>query len=242
MDWFDQGNGNRISPAWMVCFVLIGIAVLLEIRRASPVNDPDFALDPEVELLVKIRQADFPARRDALIEQLEQLPCKTLRFHLRWWVIHENGDSLKGWTDAGFDASASDLPRDLQLMAAASHGITNIDVGGFRSLFINAEGACAPEMVEWLEHAGLSETAAIVRKATAVFGPEFPRSQDQRHEFLKKSLNSKGEADPFLEWDTRFSESFSQEKFDDACDHWLREVCGIKDLKAPPRRESKTDR
>lgn len=241
MDWFDQSYARRISPAWMVCFVLIGIAVLMEIRRASPIDDPGFALDPETELLLKIRAADSPVRRDALIEQLEQLPCNTVRFHLRWWVIHEIGDSLNGWTETGFDSSASGLPRDLQLMSAASHGLTTIEVGGFRSLFINTHGASAPEIVEWLERAGMGETAAIVRKASAVFGPEFPRSRDQRHEFLMKSRDSKGEADPFFEWDARFSASFSQAKFDDACDHWLREVCGIKNLKTPPQRTSKTD-
>lgn len=245
MDWTDQGYGNRIAPAWMVCFILIGIGVLLEIRRASPNRVEremkDFLKDPELDLIKKIRAAKSPAEREASIIELEHTPYRFRRFHARWRNIHSVGD-YRGWTQTGYDPSVSSEPRDVQLMSATSYGVADINNGGFHQFFSNSTGVFAPEMVEWFERADLPKAATIMREAIAVFGTDFPRSQEKRQEFLAKFPGeTREEADPFIMLDDRFYDVLPSMTFDDACDRWLNGVCGIKDLRTPPGRETKPE-
>lgn len=120
--------------------------------------------------------------------------------------------------------------------------MADINNGGFHQFFTNSTGVFAPEMIEWFERAELPKAAAIVREAVAVFGPDFPRSQEKRQEFLARFPGeTREEFDPFVTLDDRFYDALADTTFDDACDRWLREVCGIDDLRTPPRRTTKTD-
>ena len=186
----------------------------------------------EVRLLVKIAKMPVGAERDSLIDRLEDAPVHHLTFYERWLLVHDVIPFWDCWSDDGYDPSKSKFPRDVQLLAAAGYGKSDIDNGGFHQFFGNGTGVFAPEMAEWLERAGLTKGASIVRKAMAVFGPEFPRSQDARQEFLSRfGGESREEWDPFFELDDRFYAATKDELFDEAGNRWLRDVCGIKRLR-----------
>ena len=97
-------------------------------------------------------------------------------------------------------------------------------------------------MIEWFERAGLAETAAVMKEATAVFGAKFPRSQAARKAFLAKfDGETRADWDPFFRMDDRFYASLPYQKkvFDSAADRWLREVCGIATLHDTLKRGSR---
>ncbi len=190
-------------------------------------------LGEELELIEQIRKTSSTDERSRLISQLEKLPVRKYQFHDRWLLINDI-DPLNCWTDDGYDPSRSDCPRDIQLLEATSYGKADIDNGGFHQFFSNGTGVVAPEMIEWFERAGLAESASIVREATAVFGKVFPRSQKLRRKFLASfDGETRADWDPFFKLDDRFYASLPYDKhvFDAAADRWLREVCGIKNLR-----------
>ncbi len=91
-------------------------------------------------------------------------------------------------------------------------------------------------MIEWFERAGLKPTADVIRRAVAVFGDEFPRSQAARNEFLSTFKGKRrADWDPFFKMDDEFYASlpYKEKVFEQAADKWLREVCGVKQLTDP---------
>ncbi len=201
--------------------------------KAAALNDHTRSFrGEELELIEQIRATSSTEERSRLISQLERLPVSIYQFHDRWLRINDI-DPLNCWTDDGYHPSRSDCPRDIQLLEATSYGKADIDNGGFHQFFSNGTGVVAPEMIEWFERAGLTETASIVKEATAVFGKVFPRSQKLRRKFLASFHGeTRADWDPFLKLDARFYASlpYNKEVFDAAADRWLREVCGIKNL------------
>lgn len=199
----------------------------------------DFRNSPEGRYFAAIEAAPTAVERQRLIAEFESVPVSLSPFHLRWFKIHDVY-GLEGWTEEGYEASVSGLPRDLQLLAATDYGVADIENGGFDQFFSNPTGVFAPEMVEWFDRAGLPETAAIMREAMAVFGTEFPRSQTKRNSFLD---SDPGDSDsPRSTWDTfetlneQFYATLPRGRFNELADRWLRATCGIQRLTdAPPR-------
>lgn len=184
----------------------------------------------EVMLLREIRDTPAGANRDALIDDLELAPTDMRTFYERWLFVHDVEPFWDSWSDDGFDPSKSKFPRDVQLLAASDYGKSDIDNGGFHQFFRNGTGVFAPEMAEWFERSGQTDAAAVIRDAMHVFGTDFPRSQDQRREFLGKfDGNSREEWDPFCEVDDRFYAA--TDEFENTANKWLREVCGVKRLR-----------
>ena len=221
----------------VVALVALGILAVLGSPTMNPrqpfdLRNSPVSLDAELELIERIRAATRAEERSRLISELDQLPVKFHPFYSRWIAIND-ADPFRCWSDTGYDPSLSDCPRDIQLLDATSYGKADIDNGGFHQFFSNGTGVFAPEMIEWFERAGLAETASIMKKATAVFGNPFPRSQAVRRRFLASFDGAtRADWDPFFQLDDRFYSSLPYDKkvFDAAADRWLREVCGIKNL------------
>jgi hypothetical protein len=191
-----------------------------------------FSWGDELQLIEQIWTAASAEERSRLISQLDEHPVVIYPFHSRWLLIN-NIHPWHCWTDDGYNPSFSDCPRDIQLLAATSYGKADICNGGFHQFFSNHTGGFAPEMIEWFERAGLTETASVVREAIAVFGQAFPRSQHVRGERLAAFEGATREdCDPFYQMDDRFYASLPRDEhvFDAAADRWLREVCGITSL------------
>jgi Domain of unknown function (DUF4375) len=134
----------------------------------------------EGEILEQLRNTSSSETRDQLIAELERTPVYNRSFYSRWIFIHEAWSCFDCWSDNGYDTTISPVPRDIQILCATDYGKEDIDNGGFHQFFHNGTGTFAPEMVEWFDRSGLDETAAVLREAIAVFGDEFPRSQDVR--------------------------------------------------------------
>jgi hypothetical protein len=193
----------------------------------------------EIELLGRIKSAKNTESRAVLIEELQATPVKFHPYYSRCLVLNEV-QPFHCWSDDGYDPSKSHVPRDVQLLAATRYGIADIENGGFHQFFGNSTGVFAPEMVEWFERASMPEAARIMKMAIAKFGDSFPRSQEVRNEFLVRFQGAKREEwDPFFQLDTPFYEAISGSRenqdqprpFDVAANKWLRDDCGIVDLK-----------
>ncbi len=219
-----------------VCVAVVTASFL----GCSPNTGPDKVTtrsEVEYDLLGQIHRAVDPAVRTALITKLEATPVNRVTFYNRWIRIHRPW-ALQCWTDDGYDPSLSDIHPDIQLLPSMCYGKSDIENGGLYQLFMNGTGVMAPEMQQWCERAGLQDTADVLSEAIAIFGPEFPRSQEARQTFLmaySKSAQSAGDRqnwNPFVELDSRFYASLGG--FDDAADKWLRDVCGISSLHIRP--------
>lgn len=73
----------------------------------------------EISLLIKIERANSAEEREKLITELEREPVKLHPFYSRWLNIH-GSDIYAGWSDNGYDPSATSIPRDIQLLAAVN--------------------------------------------------------------------------------------------------------------------------
>jgi len=187
----------------------------------------------EVTLLGEIQKTPSGTSRDALIDELETTPEYRRTFFERWFFIHFDYSHFENsWSDEGFDPSKSKFSRNVLLLAAADYGKTDIYNGGFYQFFSNHTGTYAPEVAEWFELAKLFDAANIVRQAINVFGPEFPRSQLERQRFLEKFEGETREQwDPFHGLDDQFYEATVDETYEPLANKWLRETCGIRNLK-----------
>lgn len=187
----------------------------------------------EFDLIQKIKSADSPAIRDQLISELEITPVFSHPFHDRW--IRINGaHTHAAWTEKGFEPALSDIPINIQILTATGYGIHDIENGGFHQFFTNGTGVFAPEMLRWFEDVGLDLTASIIRQAIAIFGEIFPRSHSERVGFLERyPTDSGGYRDPFKELNRPFYNSLSEknEIYHEAADQWLKDTCGISDLR-----------
>jgi len=225
--------------------ILITLMAGCEKKQQGP-EDPLVSIgkllgSEEHVLLGKINSAATPEEREKLIAELEATPVKIYHFHSRWSLIHKVDSS--GWTESGFDPSLSEAPRDIAVMEATAYGVSDIENGGLHQFFGNSTGIFAPEMVEWFERAGMPGPASILKQAMAKFGEPYPRSQAARQRFLEGFKGEKREEwDPFIELDQPFYDGVngSAGGFDAAADRWLKEVCGIKDLRTPcPKQPAK---
>lgn len=188
----------------------------------------------EFELIMKIQTEESQSERTRLISKLESLPVEIYDFSSRWLIMNKV-EPFECWTDDGYDPSQSKVPRDIQLLWATSYGVADIENGGFHQFFTNETGIYAPEMLEWFERAEMKDAAAVLRKAMAIFGDSYPRSQTARQEFLKTFDNesqSRADWDPFYILDGEFGAALlhEREEFDNVAERWLRETCGIRDL------------
>jgi hypothetical protein len=186
--------------------------------------------DKEYELIKAIGASNSASERSRLIRKLDQLPVRIRPFYSRWMIVHDIYP-FDCWTDEGYDSTRSDVPRDIQLLWAASYGKSDIANGGFHQFFTNPTGVFAPEMIEWFTRAALPQTAAVMQKSIARFGRVFPRSQEARQEFLAGfEGDSREECDPFYDLDDQFYASLPSDVFSSSADLWLRETCGINRL------------
>ena len=186
----------------------------------------------EFSLIQEIKSAESQKARKELISELENIPIGAHPFHDRWIRINE-AHSHSGWTERGFEPRLSDIPKNIQILAAVGYGKSDIENGGFHQFFCNPTGAFAPEMIEWFKNVGLKQSASIMKDATAIFGDTFPRSQNERREFLDQHpADSKGKLDPFKNLNQLFYDSFSDKDklYNIAADKWLKEICGVTHL------------
>lgn len=185
----------------------------------------------ESEQLRQIRDSRTPEERMRRIEELEQMPVDRVSFSGRWLGIHD--DVYDGWTETGFDPARSRWPRDVQLLAIASFGFSDIDNGGFSQFFGNSTGSIAPEMVEWCERAGLPKQAQALRDAMALMGTPYPRDQETRRAKVRDERGwLRADVDAALEpIGHRLGCVVCESWFDEAADRWLRETCHIDSLR-----------
>jgi hypothetical protein len=194
------------------------------------------SLSDEQRLLGAIQKTPPGPERDALIEELEQAPVHYRTFYDRWLFVHNVSPYWDCWSDAGYDPTQSKFPRDIQLLAATNYGKSDIDNGGLHQFFGNGTGTFAPEMQEWFERAGLSESGAVIAEAMTIFGPDFQRSHQLRRDFLdqfreESRWQPREEYDPFIALDSRFYAATPNDVFDAAANAWLKDVCGIRRLR-----------
>lgn len=218
---------------YVVSVVVIVSGLLLVLYHMDYDNTP---FGGEFGLINRILTARSDTERKRLIAELEKLPVEIYPFHHRWLLINDI-QPWSCWSETGYDSSRSDVPRDIQLLAATSYGRADIVNGGFHQFFTNSTGVFAPEMVEWFDRAELHEAAAILSEAIAVFGDAYPRSQAARQEVLGRLTGeSRAEWDPFCSLDDRFYATIplDTEVFDTAADRWLRDTCGVTTLDQTP--------
>jgi hypothetical protein len=190
--------------------------------------------DKEYELIKAIGASKSESERSRLIRELDQLPVRIHPFYSRWICVHDIYP-FDCWTDAGYDSTRSEIPRDIQLLWATSYGKSDIENGGFHQFFTNSTGVFAPEMIEWFNRADLAQTASVMQAAIAKFGNAFPRARHAREEFLARfEGDSQEEWDPFYALSDEFYDSLPSDRFDAAADRWLRETCGIDRLEQSP--------
>jgi len=213
-------------------FLLTTLSVMLMISSCSKSFEME-AENREVSLLFEIQKTPSGTSRDALIGELETTPEYMRTFFERWFFIHfDYSHYANCWSDEGFDPSKSKFSRNILIFAAADYGKSDIDNGGFHQFLSNPTGTYAPEVAEWFEQAKLYDAANIVREAIGVFGDEFPRSQLERQQFLERFKGeTREQLDPFHRFDDKFYEATIDEKYESAANKWLRESCGIKNLK-----------
>lgn len=70
------------------------------------------------------------------------------------------------------------------LLFSASYCESDVMNGGFFQFFHNPTGVLAPEAREGFLDLGLNECASVLTNAMEVFGPVYPRNQEQRVLFL----------------------------------------------------------
>lgn len=212
----------------LVFIVALGVMIILKKGPLFMMGE----LFEEGNLIREIQNAESAEERTRLIHELEAMPVNVCSFSGRWMGVHAVR-SPGGWDDEGFDHRRTNTPRDIELLAGVSYGVSDIENGGLHQFFINGTGGMAPEMIEWFERSGLQETADHLQKAMAVFGEPYPRSQAARNTFLQKfEGDTREEYDPFYEMDGPFYDSYHEggRTFSDHEDRWLREVCGIDSL------------
>lgn len=217
-----------------ILLVLLGVATLCWIVDKRKSFGFFAGLFAEYEQIERIRAAKDPKDRERQIAKLEAMPERIHCFHSRWLNIYDV-DCSECWTDAGYDPSRSSIPRDIQILDATAYGVADIDNGGFHQFFSNSTGVFAPEMVEFFERSKNPEAAARIRKAMAFFGEKFPRSREERQRIIAAY---KGDAQEALDPSTPSDEQVESDEPDDwrmneLGDRWLREICGIKDLRTP---------
>jgi len=108
----------------------------------------------EFELLDRIRRLASPTERSQLIDELDSIRGPEIALFRLWTRVHETWQ-FDGWTDDGYYASKVDLARDIQLLSATEYGVSDIENGGLHQFFWNGTGVFAPEMIEWLDRAGM---------------------------------------------------------------------------------------
>lgn len=217
-------------PKLIVSLIVLGLLYTTRWQVSDTFeNIPPIKNSAEFDLMHRAYGSTSVEERQRLLAELDALPVESYPFYHRWLLIHEI-DPYACWTDEGYDASRSELTREIQWLEATTLGISDIDNGGLLQFFENGSGTFAPEMAEWFEQAGLPEAAGTLRKAIAVFGAEFPRSPEKRIAFLQAKTD-----DPFYELDEAFYGQVATQ-YDAAADRWIRERCGIGKLSdAPPK-------
>ena len=186
----------------------------------------------EGKLIGTINDADDPELRTRLIDELEEMPVEYLNFANRWLAIHAVR-SPGAWDDEGFDHRRTNTPRDIEILTGVLYGVSDIENGGLHQFFINGTGGMAPEMVEFFKRYDLEEAAEKLKQAMAVFGEEYPRSQEARNRFLEQfEGTTRQEFAPFHEMDGPFFEALLKgvQSMDDHADRVVREVWGITSL------------
>ena len=223
-------------PIRHLCAVILSVS-FLGCTADSKLGEGGMSANLEFDLISKILKTEDASARAWLITQLEAIPVENVPFYDRWIRIHDPW-ALECWTDYGYDPSLSQVPPDAHIIPSMVYGKSDIDNGGLHQFFANGTGVMAPEMQQWCQRAGLQQTAEVLREAIAVFGTEFPRSQETRQGFLMEYAKANGTKgvrnswNPFAELDDRFYKS--TEHFDDTADRWLRDVCGISSLHQLP--------
>lgn len=211
--------------------VLTSLLVLIVFKRGCQFSGAGI-FSEEAKLIQKINQAKDAEERARLITELEGMPEKFVSFGNRWLGIHATR-SPGGWDDEGFDHHRTNTPRDIEILTGVIYGVSDIENGGLHQFFGNGTGGMAPEMVEWFERYGLEETAGHLKRAMAVFGETYPRSQAARNRFLEKfEGETREDYDPFYEMDGPFYDSIMKdgETMDDHVDRVVREVWGFTSL------------
>ena len=188
----------------------------------------------ERELIKRIRSA-ADATRSELIGELETLPVRIYQYHHRWLLINDV-HPFGPWTDCGFDPSASKFPRDILLLSASMYGHSDICNGGFHQFFSNDTGMYAPEMLEFLNRAGLTNAAHVMEAAMSRIEPRFSRSRIQRASFLQSvgEIRPSELKDPFEDLNDPYylatGEHGRTALIENAADTWLTNICGIESL------------
>ena len=79
------------------------------------------------------------------------------------------------------------VPEHVGLLFAAQWTYAETANGGFCQFFLNSTGVVAPEAVRGFRAIGQLDTAAIVERAMAHFGPVYPRDGRERNALMQTS-------------------------------------------------------
>jgi hypothetical protein len=115
-----------------------------------------------------------------------------------WW---ERIDIYSG--AEAFLASYSAAPLVERDLFAAHFCESEVANGGLHQFFANPTGVLAPEAATAYRHMGLPDLAAILEKAMASFGEDYPRDHEARLAVLPP-LEGGEQSSPFGDLDERF--------------------------------------
>ena len=96
-------------------------------------------------------------------------------------------------------------PAPARTLFAAHWCMSEVCNGRFHQFFWNSTGVVAPEAILAFRTIGMGQIADVLERATAWFGPAFPRDRALRMERLDQYEEAHPEAwDPFEDLDDRF--------------------------------------
>jgi len=120
----------------------------------------------------------------------------------------------------------AECPKPSRVLLAAHWLYSEVCNGGFTQFFDNGTGVLAPEAVQSYRELGMPKTAAVIEKAMAMLGTEYPRDREVRWEALENigATFSPDSARPFESLDSEFYQVVETESggFLEAADQYAK--------------------
>jgi hypothetical protein len=146
------------------------------------------------------------------------------------FISQYRDDIVACWDEDGeYCPDRCEIPREVQLLWAASYCEADTCNGGFHQFFSNPTGFLAPEAVIGFELIGLPECADVLKRAMAFFGEPYPRLADVRNAKLyavQRDPNdwNRETDDPFVQLDAEFYDCLKVNSFNSAANEYVERI------------------